>query len=89
MMFNIIKKCFGVLCRPLIYLFQLSLEKGVFPDDLEFAKRTAIYKAGDSSCKSNYRLTLVLSCFSKILGRFVYNRLYKFLKEKNQFLQLY
>ena len=28
--FNIIKKCFGVLCKPLIYLFQLTLEKGVF-----------------------------------------------------------
>ena len=26
--FNIIKKCFRVLCEPLIYLFQLSLEKG-------------------------------------------------------------
>ena len=31
--FNIIKKCFGVHCEPLIYLFHLSLEKGVFPDD--------------------------------------------------------
>ena len=31
--FNIIKKCFGVLgWEPIIYLFQLSLEKGVFPD---------------------------------------------------------
>ena len=28
--FNIIKKCFGVLWQPLIYLFQLSLEKGGF-----------------------------------------------------------
>ena len=28
--FNIIKKCFGVLCKPLIYLFQLTLEKGVY-----------------------------------------------------------
>ena len=40
--FNIIKKCFGVLCEPLIYLFQLSLEKGVFPDDLKIAKVTPI-----------------------------------------------
>ena len=24
--FNITKKCFGVLCKPLVYLFQLSLE---------------------------------------------------------------
>ena len=29
------KKCFGVLCKSLMYLFQLSLKKGVFPDDLE------------------------------------------------------
>ena len=38
--FNIIKKCFGVLCEPLTYLFQLSLEKGVFPDYLKIAKVT-------------------------------------------------
>ena len=42
--FNIIKKCFGVLCEPLIYLFQLSLENGVFPDDLKIAKVTPIIK---------------------------------------------
>ena len=47
--FIIIKKSFGVLCKPLIYLLQLSLEKGVFPDDLKIAKVTPIYKAGDSS----------------------------------------
>ena len=46
---NIIQKCFGVLCKPLIYLFQLCLEKEVFPNDLKIAKVTAIYKAGDSS----------------------------------------
>ena len=42
--FNIIKKCFGGLCEPLIYLFQLSLEKGVFPIDLKIAKVTPIHK---------------------------------------------
>ena len=26
--FNIIKECFGMFCEPLIYLFQVSLEKG-------------------------------------------------------------
>ena len=36
--FNIIKKYLGVLCEPLIYLFQLSLEKGVFPEDFKIAK---------------------------------------------------
>ena len=58
--FNIIIKCSGVLCKPLIYLFHLSLEKGVFPDGLKIAKVTPIFKAGDSSDISNHRPILVL-----------------------------
>ena len=42
--FNIIKKCFGVLCKTFTYLYQLSLEKGVFPYDLKIAEATPIYK---------------------------------------------
>ena len=79
--FNIIRKCFWVLCEPLIYLFQLSPENGAFPDDLKIAKVTPIYKAGDNSDISNYRPISVLPCFSKILERLMYNRLYKYLKE--------
>ena len=33
--YNVIKKCFGRLCEPLKYLFNLSTEKGVFQDDLK------------------------------------------------------
>ena len=84
--FNIIKKCFGVLCEPLTYLFQLSLEKGAFPYDLKIAKVTPIYKAGDSSDISNYRPISVLPCFSKIPESLIYNRHYKYLKENNIFL---
>ena len=65
--FNIIKKCFGVLCETLIYLFQLSLENGVFPDNLKIAKVTPIYKAGDSSDISNYRSISVLPAFLRFL----------------------
>ena len=43
--FNIINK--KMVCEPLIYLFQLSLEKGVFPDDLKITNITPIYKARD------------------------------------------
>ena len=49
--------------RKLIYLFQLSLENGVFPDNLKIAK------AVDSSDISKYRLISVLPCFSQILER--------------------
>ena len=48
-----------MLYKSLIYLFQLSLENGVFPDHLKIEKVTPIYNAGDSSDISNYRLIFV------------------------------
>ena len=36
--FNVIKNCFGSLSKPLLHVFRLSLEKGIFPDDLKIAK---------------------------------------------------
>ena len=85
--FNVLKKCFSGLCEPLKYLFNLPIEKGIFPDDLKIAKVTPIYKADDKSNLSNYRPTSVLSCFSKILERIMYNSLYQYLTE-NKILYL-
>ena len=69
--------------KPLKYLFNLSIEKDVFPDDLKIARVTPIYKGEGSSDVSNYRPISVLPCFSKILERIMYNRLYKYLIENN------
>ena len=66
--FSIIEKCFGVLCKPLSYLFQLSLEKGIFPDDLKYATVTPIYRAGNNSDISNYRSMSVV-CFGPTLDK--------------------
>ena len=79
--FNVVKKCFRNLCEPPKYLFHLSIEKWIFPDDLKIAKVTPIYKTDDKSNLSNYRPIFVLSCFSKILERIMYNRLYQYLTE--------
>ena len=77
--FNVIKNCFGELCDPLTYIFNLSFEKGIFPDRMKIAKVTPVFKGGDSADLSNYRPITVLPCFSKILERLMYNRLYKHL----------
>ena len=81
--YNVIKKCFGSLCEPLEYLFNLSMEKGVFPDDLKIARVTPVYEGENSSDVSNYRPISVLTCFSRILERTMYNRLYIYLIENN------
>ena len=71
--FNVTRSCFGELCEPLQYLFNLSFEKGIFPNDLKIAKVTPIFKAGNNTELSNYRPIFVLPCFSKILERVMYN----------------
>ena len=59
--FKVLKKCFSSLCEPLLkYLFNLSIEKGIFPDDLKVAKVTPIYTADDESDLSNFRPISVL-----------------------------
>ena len=52
--FNIIKKMLWGALQTL-YLFQLSLENGIFSDDLKIAKVTLICKAGDCGDISNYK----------------------------------
>ena len=77
MSFNVIKKCFDESCEPLKYLFNLSIVKGNFCDDLKISKVTPIYKADKSSNISNYRPISVIPCFSNLLELIMYNRLQK------------
>ena len=76
---NVVKNCFGPLLKPLMYIFNLSLTKGIFPDDLKIARVTPVFKAGKENEVGNYRPISILPCFSKILERIMYNRLFKYL----------
>ena len=42
-----------------------------------------LFKKGDNALMDNYRPISVLPCFSKILERIIYNRLYSFFSENN------
>ena len=63
------------LSTPLLNIFNLSLEKRIFPDELKIAKVTPIYKTGEENGLGNYRPISVLPCFFKILKRVMYKRL--------------
>ena len=50
---------------------------------MKIAKLIPLFKNGDPENITNYRPISVFSCFSKVLERIMYNRLYKYLcKEK-------
>ena len=46
--FNVVKKCFGVLHKPLLHIFNISLQTGIFPDKLEIARVTPLFKGGEN-----------------------------------------
>ena len=52
---------------------------------MKIGKVAPLHKADDSSDLGNYRLMSVLPCFSKILERIIYNRVYTYL-QKNKIL---
>ncbi|XP_065639673.1 uncharacterized protein LOC124815345 [Hydra vulgaris] len=80
---NVLKSVFDIIELPLFIIFKLSLKNGDFPDQLKFAKIIPIYKNGDDSLESNYRPISILSCFSKVLERIMYNRIYNFIDKNN------
>ena len=47
--FNVVKNCFGELCGPLKYLFDSSLQDGVFPDLMKITIVSPVFRTGDTA----------------------------------------
>ena len=75
---NVIRNVYNEVKTSLMNILNLSLNPGLFPDSMKVTKVTPIFKKGEKSGISNYRPISVLPCFSKILKRIMYNRLYDY-----------
>ena len=80
---NVINQVYNHIKKPLIRIFGDSVKLGVFPEKLKLAKVIPIFKSGKNDHSTNYRPISVLLCFSTILERIMYNRLYKYLTKNN------
>ena len=69
--------------NPLKHIFNLSLETGIFPNEMKIARVSSIFKKDEEFLLTNYRPISVLPCFSKLLERLMYNRLYKYNLQNN------
>ena len=74
--FNIIKKLF-------LHILNASLQNEIFSNAFTIARVTPLYKNGNNLNLQNYRPISVLTYFSKILEKVMYNRLYKYLSDNN------
>lgn len=80
---SIIKLCSETIVYPLHFLFNLSLETGVFPDALKIATVIPLHKKGAMSDVSNYRPISLLSVFSKIFEKVMHSRFKNYFNKYN------
>ena len=73
---------------PLANMVNLLFEKVVFPDELKIAVIIPLYKAKDPMFFNNYRPISLLSVFSKIFERLMYNRILNFINSHKLFNKL-
>ena len=71
------------IANQLAHIFNKSLETGIVPDKLKIAKVIPLYKNDNPELFKNYRPISILPCFSKLIERIMYNRLYSFLTNHN------
>jgi len=62
------------ISSPLAHICNKSLSSGIFPEHLKYAIVKPLFKKGDKSKISNYRPKFILSSFSKILEKVMYNQ---------------
>ena len=80
---NVVNETSDIFFTPLKYIFDLSLQQGIFPENLKIAKMSPVYKKDEEFLLTNYRAISVLPCFSKLLERIMYNRIFKYLSENS------
>ena len=67
------------ICLLLQHIFNLSIEKAIWPNALKNAEVVPIYKVGDKSRMSNYRPISLICNIGKVFQKIIFNRLYNFL----------
>lgn len=72
-----------VIADTLAYVFNLCIEKSIWPDALKTAEVIPIYKSGNKKEMSNYRPISLISNIAKIFEKIIHNRIIEFLNKNN------
>ena len=71
------------ISAPFTKTYNQSIQTVVVSNILKVSQVTPVYKSGDVTNPGNYRPISILSPFSKVLEKLVYNQLYDFLDKHN------
>lgn len=82
---TIIKKCAQWLAMPLCHILNSCFALGTYPNFLKISKVICLFKKNDPRDITNYRPISLLSVFSKIFERIIFNVIVDFLETRNIF----
>ena len=71
----------NLISTPLSHIINESFQSGIFPEKMKLAMVIPLFKKGCSLTVSNYKPISLLSVFSKISEKVMYQRLYNFLNK--------
>ena len=80
---KLIKEIKDYIIKPLIYICNLSLMSGEFPNKMKIAKVLPLFKANDVHNVTNYRPVSILPQLSKVLEKLYEKRLREFIARNN------
>lgn len=78
-----IKYVLDILVPCITHIFNLCLSNAVFPERMQIAKVSVLFKKGDKNDVRNYRPISILSVFSKGLEKLMHRQLYQFFENHN------
>nr|CAI5866876.1 unnamed protein product [Callosobruchus analis] len=82
----VVKKVASIICNPVADIINECFSTGLIPSKLKISKIIPVHKKGSKDDVSNYRPVALLSEFSKIIERIIYNRLLSFFIDNNIFV---
>jgi hypothetical protein len=74
-MSKILKAHASPISRPLSHIYNHTLYTGGFPDHLKISIVKLLFKKGEKTSMTNYRLICLLTVSSKVMEKVMYNRL--------------
>ena len=80
---SIMKMLTKVYIKPLTYLINIWIKQSIFPEELKLARVIPIYKSDDKQLIQNYIPFSVISNFSKVFEKIMYNHVIDFLEHNN------
>ena len=78
---NLVKEIFPVISPVLCYIINTIFVTGVYPSTFKSARIVALHKGDGPRLPANYRPISILSAFSKVVERALYNRIYSFFEK--------